>query len=107
MTRYADAHGAYHIEYMPSQPQLALCHGFYIKTTDRGQGLGHSLKRLQERQLDLLGFDYAICTVDGANDKQQRVLTAGGWTKLTEFHNTKTGGPTQIWGRASGAQQQR
>lgn len=94
MTRYALAHGAFHIESMPSQPQLALCHGFYVKHDRRGQGLGHQLKRHQEGMLDDLGFDYAICTVDGSNETQQKVLRAGGWVKLTDFVNTKTGGLT-------------
>lgn len=31
MTRYANNAGAFHIEPAPSQPQLAHCHGFFVR----------------------------------------------------------------------------
>lgn len=99
MTRYATNYGAYNIESMPSQPQIALCHGFFVPANLRGHGYGKALKRDQENQLKADMFDYAICTCDKANEIQQKVLASAGWSLLGEFSNSKTGGKTQIWGR--------
>ncbi len=98
MTRHSAGYGAYIIEPMPSQAQLALCHGFYVQHDMRGRGLAHTLKAYQGGQLEADGYDYAICTVDGSNEAQRKVLQAAGWQKLAEFANSKTGGVTMIYG---------
>lgn len=66
----------------------------------RGQGLAHCLKKKQMTTLRELGYDYATCTVDKQNKAQICVLRRAGWGRLAEFNNTKTGGITQLWGRA-------
>lgn len=99
MTRHATPYGAFHIEPVPSQPQIAICHGLFVSEGMRGQGLGHMLKAAQEAQLKRDLYDYAICTCDGANAKQQAVLERAGWRKIDTFNNTKTGAETQVWGR--------
>ena len=101
MTRHSTGYGAYIIEPMPSQPQLALCHGFFVKHDMRGRGLAHTLKADQGAQLQADGYDYAICTVDVANLAQQRVVEAAGWKRLAEFKSAKTGGQTLIYGWAT------
>lgn len=101
MTRHSTGYGAFHIEPMPSQPQLALCHGFFVQNDRRGGGRGHELKAVQNAQLDTDGYDYAICTVDKSNEAQQRVLQKAGWERLASFPNSKTGGTTLIYGRES------
>jgi len=101
MTRHSTGYGAYIIEPMPSQPQMALCHGFFVKHDMRGAGRGHELKAAQNAQLDADGYDYAICTVDKSNEFQQRVLQKAGWERLAAFPNTKTGGTTLIYGWAT------
>ena len=99
MTRHATPYGAFNIEPMPSQPQIGLCHGFFVDHALRGRGLGHELKRTQHDALADGYYDYAICTCDSANTAQQRVLTVAGWQLLDHFENSRTGGKTQIWGR--------
>lgn len=99
MTRYSTEYGAYIIEPMPSQPQIAICHGLFVHREMRGSGMGHELKLHQERTLVNDLYDYGVCSCDGANVAQQRVLAVAGWRRLDEFENGKTGGRTQIWGR--------
>jgi GNAT superfamily N-acetyltransferase len=84
---------------MPSQPKIAICHGLFVHERLRGQGNGHLLKATQETQLKRDLYDYAVCTCDGANTKQQAVLEQAGWRNIDSFHNTKTGAETQVWGR--------
>lgn len=100
MSRYSTIHGAFHIEPFPSQPQIAHCHGFYVRHDMRGQGYGHMLKEQQMNKLRELGYDYATCTVDANNAAQLAVLVRAGWEMLTEAFNSKTGGKTQVWGWA-------
>lgn len=100
MTRYATNAGAFHIEPLPSQPQLAHCHGFYVNHDMRRQGHGSALKAQQMKQLESLGYDFAICTVDSQNQAQITILQQAGWRMLADFDNSKTGGSTQLWGCA-------
>ena len=98
MTRYANQHGSFHIEEMPCQSQLALCHSFFIDVKKQGKGHGKALKHLQMETLRDLRYDFAVCTVDAANVTQQAVLKKNGWRRLAVFRNSKTGGKTQLWG---------
>lgn len=98
MSRYATPFGAFHIDPMPAQPQIALCTGFFIAEQHRGKGHGHSLKQSQMYQLVSNHYDYAICTVDASNNRQKSVLHKAGWTYLHQFDNKKTGTTTEVWG---------
>ncbi len=98
MTRYSYPEGCFHIEPTPSQPQIAHCHGFFIKHDQRGKGLAHGLKLKQMASLRELGYDYATCTVAVDNLAQQTVLQQAGWTQLADFNNSKTGSVTELWG---------
>ena len=98
MARYAMTFGAYEIDSVPGQPQIAHCHGFFIAHDQRGKGLAHQLKQDQNSQLRAECYDFATCTVDGANIAQQNVLNKAGWYKMSEFKNSKTGGVTFIYG---------
>ena len=102
MTRYAHHFGAFHIDTLPNQPQIAHCHSFFVKADQRGKGYGHTLKTHQMHALVDGQFDYATCTVDSENLKQRRVLVAAGWRRLGEFCNSRTGGVTELWGWAVG-----
>lgn len=42
--RYSTPAGAYEIDSVPSQPQVAHCHGFFVQRELRGHGLAHKLK---------------------------------------------------------------
>lgn len=96
--RFANNAGAFIIDPLPSQPQLAICHGFFVSHAQRGKGLAHQLKQEQNELLRALNYDAAICTVDGANEVQKKVLTKAGWKHLLSFRNRKTGGRTELWG---------
>lgn len=98
MTRYATPYGAYEIDSVPGQPQIAHCHSLHIKLEHRGQGLGCALKAHQMQTLHALGYDYATCTIDGSNERQRKVLTKAGWNMLQNITNSRTGGITQLWG---------
>ena len=97
MTRYCTEYGAYEIDSVPGQPQLAHCHGFFVAPEHRGNGLGHSLKQEQMQMLASLRYDAATCTVDGGNAAQKRVLLRAGWVKAGKFRNGKTGSETEVW----------
>lgn len=96
--KFSSPYGAFLIEPFPSQPQVGICHGFFVPVAQRGRGHGHILKDQQALELSRQSYDYGICTVDSANAAQQRVLKRAGWKMLDEFTNARTGGKTQIWG---------
>ncbi len=98
MTRFATEDGAFEIDSLPSQCQVAICHGFYIKPDSRGQGLAHALKQYQNACIQALGYNYAICTVVANNYAQKRVLANKGWVKLTEFYSERQDEDVEIWG---------
>ncbi len=97
MTRFAAEDGAFEIDSLPSQCQVAICHGFYIKPDSRGKGKANELKQYQNACVQELGYNYAICTVV-ANMAQKRVLARQGWTKLTDFYSERQDEDVEIWG---------
>ena len=90
--------GAFEIESLPSQPQVAHCHGFFVPVDLRGRGFSHTLKQHQAATLAELGYDYATCTVCSDNAAQKQVLQTAGWRMLSSFVSRKTGEPVEIWG---------
>ena len=98
MTRYSTPYGAYEIDSVPGQPQIAHCHSLHIKREHRGKGHGHSLKAHQMQVLQSLGYDMATCTIDASNERQRAVLERAGWSLLQNIPNSRTGGVTQPWG---------
>ena len=96
--RFATPVGAYEIDSVPSQPQVAHCHAFFVPNDLRGQGLAHILKSHQKATLASLGYDFATCTVCGSNAAQQRVLTRAGWVRIASFTSSKTGEEVEIGG---------
>ncbi len=98
MNRFSNNAGAFHIDPVPSQTQIAHCHGFFVKHNMRRRGHGSILKELQMQVLKRLGYDFATCTVDSENKAQITILQQAGWRLLAEFANSKSGGKTQLWG---------
>lgn len=96
--RVSTPQGCYEIESMPSQPQLAICHGFFVPVHLRGKGLANKLKQIQAQTLAHLGYDYATCTVCSSNSAQKQVLHNAGWRMLASFRSSKTGEPVELWG---------
>ena len=98
MTRYAYRCGAFCIDAIPNQPQVAHCHSFFIHAHMRSQGLAKRLKQNQMQALKTQGYNYATCTTAGDNARQHKVLENCGWKRLSEFANSLTGGTTVLWG---------
>jgi predicted GNAT family acetyltransferase len=96
--RISTPHGAYEIDSMPSQPQVAICHGFFVPLHLRGKGLANKLKQHQAQMLSNLFYDYATCTVCSSNSAQKHVLQNAGWRMLSSFRSSKTGDPVELWG---------
>mgnify|MGYP001442356670 CR=1 FL=1 len=96
--RFATPAGAYEIDSVPSQPQVAHCHAFFVPKDLRGQGHAHALKTHQNMMLAALGYDFATCTVCASNVAQQRVLARAGWVRLASFTSSKTGEEVELWG---------
>lgn len=98
MTRYATPYGAYEIDSVPGQSQIAHCHSLFVKREHRGKGHGTALKAHQMNVLRELGYNYATCTIDAQNDRQRAVLEKAGWVHLSNISNSRTDGITQLWG---------
>lgn len=98
--RFATPAGAYEIDSVPSQPQVAHCHAFFVPKDLRGQGHAHALKTHQNMMLAALGYDFATCTVCASNVAQQRVLARAGWVRLASFTSSKSGDEIELWGWA-------
>jgi hypothetical protein len=97
--KFAMQYGAFEIESMPGQPQVAICHSFFVPETLRGRGLAHALKQDQIRVLIDQHYDFAICTVAASNVRQISVLKRAGWSPIvTGFQNSRIGGHTLIFG---------
>lgn len=98
MTRYAVGHTAFEIDSLPSQPQVAICHGFFVAPASRGKGIAHQGKKAQAEILKGLAYDYAICTVLADNQAQKRVLERAGWECIAEFYSARQDAHVDIWG---------
>lgn len=98
MSRFSVGSGAFEVDSLPSQPQVAICHGFFVAPSARGQGFSHQLKKAQAEILKGLAYDYAICTVMASNEAQKRVLEKAGWAPLAGFYSARQDAQIEIWG---------
>ena len=96
--RFSTLAGAYEIDSLPSQPQVAHCHAFFVPKDLRGKGRAHALKTHQNLMLAALGHDFATCTVCGSNTAQKKVLARAGWERLASFVSSKTDEVVELWG---------
>lgn len=97
MTRHSNLFGAFEIDSLPGQSQVAVCHSFMVPEDMRGHGHGHRLKSMQAIELDIQHYDLAICTVSAGNEKQKRILAKAGWIYLTGFRNRRSAETTELW----------
>jgi len=98
VSRFAFPFGAFCIEAIPNQPQVAHCHSFFVHAHMRGQGFAKKLKQEQNRILAELGYNYAQCTTAGDNRRQHAVLEACGWRPIDRYDDSRSGGNTILWG---------
>lgn len=97
-SRFNHTAGAFEITSLPGQSQVAICHGFFVHSAQRGAGKAHEIKAMQRHCLQALHYDYAVCTVAADNHAQKSVLTQGGWKKLSDFRNHRSNEITELWG---------
>lgn len=95
--RFATQLGVFEIDSLPSQVQVAVCHGFYVHEQLRGKGHASALHVIQIKELRNLGYDYAICTVSGINPAQSKAIANAGWTLTNTFYNRRIGQKTEVW----------
>lgn len=100
MTRHATEFGAFQIDQMPGNPQIAICSGFFIFPKYRGMGYGHKLKAYQMEILKSAGYSLAICSVRSDNAPQLRVQARAQWDEMREFFNDQTGAMTKVFSKA-------
>ena len=99
MTRYAVGPAAFEIDSLPSQCQVAICHGFFVAPASRGKGVAHQAKKAQAEILKGLAYDYAIFTVVACNHAQKHVLEKAGWRCLDQFYSARQDTRIEIWGK--------
>lgn len=95
--RFSNEYGCFEIDSLPSQVQVAICHGFYVHEHKRGQGHAFTLHCLQIKELLNLGYNYAICTVSGINPAQSKSVLKAGWKLSQTFYNTRISQKTEVW----------
>lgn len=95
--RFNFTYGGFDIDTMPGQPQVALCHSFFVRPGYRGLGCGKELKKDQAEELKKLGYDLAIATVAGDNERMKRIMETSGWKLKEGFLNTRAGGHTHVY----------
>ena len=98
MTRYAIGPAAFEIDSLPSQCQVAICHGFFVAPAARGKGIANHAKKAQAEILKGLAYDYSICTVMADNQAQKHVLEKAGWECIAEFYSARQDAQIELWG---------
>lgn len=98
MARFSNIYGAFEIDSLPGQSQVAVCHSFVVPEENRGKGHGHNLKAYQDAEIGIQYYDFAICTVAATNVRQKRILTVAGWQRLAGFYNRRACETTELWG---------
>lgn len=87
------------IDTLPGCTQVAVSHSVFAPVNQRGKGKGREAMHLRLGMIyHDLGYDYVLCTVDSANERQKHILIQHGWRKLDFFKSTKTGHTVELWG---------
>lgn len=98
MTRLT--HGPIHgeITTMPGCTQVGISHAVFSRK--RGSGMAAEANKKRTDAMYEMGYDYALCTVDAANDAQIAILRKNGWECLDVFASTKTNHNVCLYGKA-------
>ena len=101
--RHIDGHGGfYELNPFPGCNQIVVSNHSWIPPEKRGKGFGDKVHKDRLHMINLLGYDYAICTVKMDNIPQIRILEKNGWKLLDNFFNRETGNSVYIYGRKMG-----
>ncbi len=84
---------------LPGTSQIVVSHDVFIPPSQRGAGAGTLAHAVRCQMMRDLGYDYALCAINGANTPQVRILDKAGWRVLDAFQSTKTEHQVVIYGR--------
>ncbi len=90
----------YELTNLPGSSQVVVSHDLFIAPESRRKGLSYEAGYHRVSHMKQLGYDYAICTVNAANEPELKQLTANGWMLLDQFFSSKTEHTVQLWGKA-------
>lgn len=98
--RYQTKHGFYELNSFPGCSQLVVSNHAFIEKNSRGKGHGKQAHADRLNQIQEMGYDYVICTVNKTDMAQEAILSRFGWRALDGFENRETGHQVGIWGRS-------
>ena len=81
------------------ESSLCVSHDMAMHPDFQGRGHAHEEQAKSLQKMKLMGYDYAICTVDSSNLAQVTVLQRARWRHLDSFHNTCTGHTVFMFGK--------
>lgn len=84
---------------LPGCDQIAVSHNVWLRPELRAAGRGKIAHARRLEEMQFLGYDYTLCTVDMKNEAQRHILETNGWKKFDEFKSGKTGNTVGIFGR--------
>lgn len=88
------------LDSLPGCGQIAISHGVFVPLSHRNKGLGRMAHEQRLVEARRLGYQVVICTVDGANEPQLKLLKDFGWEFNFEFQSKKTGHMVQLWSKS-------
>jgi RimJ/RimL family protein N-acetyltransferase len=97
--RLSNQFGFSELDPLPGCSQVVVSHNSVIYKEHRGLGHGTRANKFRIEKAKFLGYDYILCTVDGSNEAQLRILKNNGWKKLDSFDSRKTGHNVIIFGK--------
>lgn len=87
------------IDSLPGCSQVAVSHAVFTPLGERNNGKGtEANKQRLAIMKESLGYDYALCTVNAANEWERRVLMKNNWKCLSSFKSSKTEHTVEVWG---------
>lgn len=93
---------SFRITALPGCSPVGVFNKVHTAVMFRGIGVG---KLLHEFRVDLaryLGYQLLLCTVETGNVAQTVILNRYEWTRITVFHNPKTGNTIGTWMKSIG-----
>ena len=82
---------------MPGCTQVGISHAVFSKNP--GKGNGALANEARQKFMSDMGYNYALCTVDAANNRQISIMDKMGWRLLDTFWSSKTGHNVRLYGR--------
>lgn len=99
MMRFATEYSARELTPLPGCSQVVVSHGAFMLQEHRNKGYATSEHLIAMRQMRILNYDYALCTVREDNSPQHKILDKAGWRLFDRFTSQYSGGLVRIYGR--------